>query len=199
MMLNAPFLELAFFVGEANMNRAIHKVSAGTALKGIGRKFTAPNVIGIAGPAEQLAIRGGVMELRTEGGGFCGAPSRPEPRANAMGDIAYSRFIHFANLLNPLYGAILVEYSLESPAELRQDARSLAFQNFFLAKRALDEDSWRMFDQIVGDTAYRDVLPDGLYVSMTTCFNPEARSIASVEAQERSAKIAELLARSLRD
>jgi hypothetical protein len=199
MMLNAPFLELAYFVGEANLVRVIDKVRAETPLEGAGRKFTAPNVIGIAGPVEQLAIRGGTIELRTEGEAFCGEPSRLKPRAGAMGNIAYSRFIHFAGLLNPVYGAILVEYSLESPDELRQDPRSLAFQNFYLAKRALDDRSWSMLQEIVGDSVYRDVLPDGLYVSMTTYFNPEARGIASVEAQALSVKIAELLARSLRD
>jgi hypothetical protein len=199
MMLNAPFLELAYFVGEANLKQAIDKVKAETPFEGVGQKFTAPNVIGIAGPVEQLAIRGGVVELRTEGEAFCGEPSRLKPRARALGNIAYSRFVHFAGLLNPVYGAILVEYSLENPDELRGDPRSLAFQNFYLAKRALDERSWLMLHEIVGESVYRDVLPHGLYVSMTTYFNPEAKGVASVEAQALSEKIAELLARSLRD
>ena len=199
MILNAPLLELAYFVGEANMKGAIDKVRAETALEGVGRKLTAPSVIGIAGPVEQLAVRDGVMELRTEGEAFCGEPSRLKPRAGALGRIAYSRFVHFAALLDPVYGAILVEYSLENPHELRRDPRSLAFQNFYLAKRALDERSWSMLHEIVGDSVYRGLLTDGLYVSMTSYFNPEARGIASVEAQALSVKIAELLARSLRD
>jgi len=58
MMLNAPFLELAYFVGEANLKQAIDKVRAETPLEGAGQKFRAPNVIGIAGPVEQLAVRG---------------------------------------------------------------------------------------------------------------------------------------------
>jgi hypothetical protein len=199
MTLNPPFLELAYFVGEANMNRAIDKVRAGTPLQGDERKFTAPNVIGITGPVEQLAVRGGVMQLRTEGDAFCGEPGRLKPRARTLGNIVCSRFVHFAGLLNPVYGAILVEYSLENPEELRRDPRSLAFQNFYLAKRALDERSWSMLHEIVGDSVYRGLLADGLYVSMTTYFNPEARGIASIEAQTLSVKIAELLARSLRD
>jgi hypothetical protein len=56
-----------------------------------------------------------------------------------------------------------------------------------------------MLHEIVGDSVYRGLLTDGLYVSMTSYFNPEARGIASVEAQALSVKIAELLARSLRD
>jgi hypothetical protein len=199
MMLNAPFLELAYFVGEANMKRAIDKVRAETALEGAGRKFTAPSVIAIAGPVEQLAIRDGVMELRTEGEAFCGKPGRLKPRARSIGHIVSSKFVHFAGLLNPVYGAILVEYSLESPDELRRDSRSLAFQDFYLAKRALDERSWSMLHDIMGDRVYRCTLPDGLYVSMTTYFNQEAKGITSIEAQALSVKIAELLARSLSD
>jgi hypothetical protein len=199
MIMNAPFLELAYFVGEANMKGAIDKVRVETAVEGFGRKFTAPSVIGIAGPAEQLAIRGGVMELRTEGEVFCGRRGQLNPRATSIGNIVYSKFVHFAGLLNPVYGAILVEYSLESTLELRRDSRSLAFQNFYLAKRALDERSWAILHEIVGDSVYRAALPDGLYVSMTTYFNPEAKGLASVEAQALSVKIAGLLARSLRD
>jgi hypothetical protein len=199
MMLSAPFLELAYFVGEANMKQAIDKVRAETPLEEAGRKFTAPGVIGIAGPVEELAVRGGVMELRTEGEVFCGKPSRLKPRARSIGNIVYSKFVHFAGLLNPVYGAILVEYSLESPDELRRDSRSLAFQNFYLAKRALDECSWSALHEIVGDRVYLGALPGGVYISMTTYFNQEAKGIASVEAQALSVKIAELLARSLRE
>jgi len=199
MMLNAPFLELAYFVGEENLKQAIDKVRAETPLEGAGQKFRAPIVIGIAGPVEQLAVRGGVMELRTEGEAFCGEPSRLKPRVRALGNIAYSRFVHFAGLLNPVYGAILVEYSLENPDELRRNPRSLAFQNFYLAKRALDERSWSMLYEIMGDRVYWYALPDGLYVSMTMYFNQEAKGITSIEAQVLSVKIADLLARSLRD
>src|SRR6266850_4831446 len=131
------------------------------------------------------------MELRTEGEAFCGEPSRLKPRVRALGNIAYSRFVHFAGLLNPVYGAILVEYSLENPDELRRNPRSLAFQNFYLAKRALDERSWSMLYEIMGDRVYWYALPDGLYVSMTMYFNQEAKGIASIEAQALSVKIAD--------
>ncbi|UGA42757.1 hypothetical protein HU230_0031385 [Bradyrhizobium quebecense] len=198
-MLDAPFLELAYFVGEANLEQALDKVRAETPLEGAARKFTASNVIGIAGPAEQLAVRGGVIELRTEGEAFCGPSARLDPRARRLGNIAYRRFVHWARLLNPTYGAILVEYSLENPDELRKDQRSLAFRDFYLAKRALDVRAWSKLHEIVGDRAYRHALPDGLYVSMTPYFNPEAAGLASGDAQVLSAKIAELLARSLRD
>jgi hypothetical protein len=199
MMLNAPFLELAYFVGEANLKQAIDKVRIETPLEGAGQKFMAPGVIGIAGPVEQLAVRGGVMELRTEGEAFCGEPSRLKPRARALGNIAYRKFVHFAGLLNPVYGAILVEYSLESPGELRRDSHSLAFQNFYLAKRALDERSLSALHEILGGRVYVGALPGGVYISMTTYFNQAAKGIASVEAQAISVKIAELLARSLRE
>jgi hypothetical protein len=198
MMLDAPFLELAYFVGEANLKQAIDKMRIETPLEGAGQKFIAPGVIGIAGPVEQLAVRGGVIELRTEGEAFCGRPGRLKPRSRTLGKIAYSKFVHFANLLNPLYGAILVEYSLESPDELRRDSRSLAFQNFYLAKRALDERSWSALHESLGDRVYLGSLSSGVYISMTTYFNQEAKGIASVEAQALSVKIAELLARSLR-
>ena len=197
MMLSAPFLELAYFVDEANIKHAIDKVRAETPLEEAGRLFTAPNVIGIAGPVEQLAVRGGVIELRTDGEAFCGKPNGLKPRVRSLGNIAYSRFIHFAGLLDPVYGAILVEYSLESPDELRRDSRSLAFQNFYLAKRALNERAWSTLQEIVGDRAYSRALPGGVYISMTQYFNQEAKGMVSIEAQALSVKIAELLASSL--
>ena len=199
MVLTAPLLELAYFVGEANMKQAIDTVRAETPLEGAGQKFTAPSVVGIAGPVEQLAVRGGVMELRTEGEAFCGKSNRLKPRARSIGHIAYGKFIHFAGLLNPVYGAILVEYSLESPDELRKDSRSLAFQNFYLARRALDVRSWSALHEIIGDRVYSGALPGGVYISMTAHFNQEAKGVSSAEAQARSVKIAELLARSLRE
>jgi hypothetical protein len=199
MELSPPFLELAYFVGEANIEQAIDKVRAETPLEEAGRKFTAPGVIGIAGQLEKMAVRGGVMELRTDGEAFCGRPNRLKSRARSIGNIVYRRFVHFAGLLNPVYGAILVEYSLESPSELRRDSRSLAFQNFYLAKRGLDERSWSALHEIVGDRVYSSALPSGVYISMTTYFNREAKGIASLEAQALSVKIAELLARSLRE
>ncbi|MCC8967785.1 hypothetical protein H8A95_37125 [Bradyrhizobium sp. Pear76] len=197
--MDAPFLELAYFVGEANLKQALDKVRAETPLQGAGGKFTASNVIGIAGPVEQLVVRGGVVELRTEGEAFCGPSGRLDPRARTLGNIAYRRFVHFADLLSPLYGAILVEYSLEDPDELRRYPLSLAFRNFYLAKRALDVRAWSKLHEILGDRAYRHALPDGLYVSMMTDFNPVAKGMTSGEAQELSARIAELLTRALRD
>ncbi len=198
-MLDAPFLELAYFVGETNMKQAIDKIRVETPLEGTGRKFTAPGVIGIAGPVEQLAARGGVMELRTEGEALCGKPGRLQPRAKVIGNIACSRFVHFADILKPLYGAILVEYSLESPDELRRDSRSLVFQNFYLAKRALDGRSWSALHEMLDDRVRVDALASGVYISMTTYFNKEAKGIASAEAQALSVKIAGLLANSLRE
>jgi hypothetical protein len=46
---------------------------------------------------------------------------------------------------------------------------------------------------IAGDGAYVQKSSVGVYVSMTSEFNPEGREIAAIEAQERAARIGAML------
>ena len=197
-MLNAPFLELAYFVGERNIPASVERLRSELFLKGTAPKFSAPDAIGIAGPAEQMAVRGGVIELRTEGESFCSEPGRSKPQADRLGPIAYERFVHFADILAPAYGAILIEYSLEEPDDLLTDSRSLAFENFFLGTPAIDQRTVDDVLSIVGSEAYVSRRAHGVYVSMSPYFNPKQRSIEPVIAHELSAKVGALVAAALR-
>ncbi len=198
-MLDAPFLELAYFVGEFNMARAIDAIKSKFHLCGSSPKFAAPSAIGIAGDREELVVRGGVVEFRSEGGAFSGSESRQQPGVRALGEIVFKKFVSIANLVHPLYGAILVEYSLEDPGELRKDSRSLAFRNFFLAKPALDEHAWRLLWGLFDGRVYRFAAPNGVYISTTPYLNPDGKGLPPTDAQELSAKVGSLLATSLRD
>jgi hypothetical protein len=140
-----------------------------------------------------------VLEVRTEGEAFCGPRYSPIPRATILGATVFEKLVGYSNVLCPLYGAIVVEYSLESPDELRRDSRSLAFRDFYLAKRALDERSWLVLDELLDDRVYRHEMSAGIYVSMSSYFNPEGKELPPIEAQELSVKIGEVLATSIRE
>jgi hypothetical protein len=89
-----------------------------------------------------------------------------------------------------LYGAILVEYTLESPDELRRDPRSLAFRDFYLSRRRLPLALVRSLLALVPDGAYVRELECGVYISMSSEFNPEGGHVESELAQNTSTQIA---------
>ncbi len=161
-----------------------------------GAVFQAPNAVGLARDREQVAVRGGIIEIRTEGERFCGPPGG----INVSGKVrrrVYERFLYFAELLEPAYGAIVVEYSLEEPAELLRDPRSLAFRNFYLSKHRIDPEPIATVIQLVGHDCYIERRRRGVYISTSRDFNPDRRSIDRIEAQKKSGQIANILARAV--
>jgi hypothetical protein len=198
-MLNAPLLSLAWYVGESNITHAVEAVSQATPVRGSAPTFVAPGSVGIGRRNEELVIRGGKLELRAEGEAFCGPADRPNPRAKVLGTKVYKQFCKFSEIIRPLYGAILVEYSLETPDELRADDRSYAFRNFYIARRALPDRAWRTLEALLGERVFRRDIAAGVYVSMWPNLNPDSKGLPSAEASALSARIGRLFAASLRE
>ena len=130
-------------------------------------------------PYEWLT-EGGFLIFRTEGGEFCGPRRDDRATLRSLGLALTSVFLRAAELIDCAYGAILVEYSMETPAELRQSGKSLAFRNFYLST---DRVSHFHIDRIMDEVpvnAYVQRLRRGIYVSMSAEFNPEAKFIALI-------------------
>lgn len=181
------------------MRSAVRALVSGVADGGVPSKLVLPDLVGIASGAEELEVDGGVLILRTEGERFCGPERHERARLCRDGEKVYRRFAEVAARIPARYGAILVEYSLEEPAALRQDPRSLAFQNFFLSSAGVERAVLEGVLRIAGADAYVEEIDSvGVYVSMSAEFNPENRSVPSEEAQGRSARISALIGRAVR-
>ena len=72
---------------------------------------------------------------------FCAEAREARGRLRKLGRTAYKRFLEVAEQVPCIYGAILVEYSLEEPAALREAPRSLAFSNFYLKHFCVDRET----------------------------------------------------------
>lgn len=197
-MLDAPFLELQYYLERSCVGDAINLLVDGIARDVVPGKLVVPNVVGLSAKPEEIEVIGAVLVLRTEGEAFCG-PAR-ENRANLrkLGRRAYGRFLDVAERIQPTYGAILVEYSLEEPRVLRQDPRSLAFRNFFVNRSQLGQSAVDEVLRVAGDDTYIEDREGGVYVSMSAEFNPLGRGIPSLEAQYRSARISAIIGRAAR-
>ncbi|WP_148314474.1 hypothetical protein [Sorangium cellulosum] len=78
---------------------------------------------------------------------------------------------------------------------LRQDPRSLAFRNFFLSEDSLGPVAVQQAVAFAGNDVFVEERKRGIYVSMSTEFNPKGWHIDPLEAQERSTKIAAVVGR----
>jgi hypothetical protein len=136
--------------------------------------------------------------LRTEGEAFCGPWREDRKRLWKLGRRAYQRFVEVADTIPCVYGAILVEYSLEEPHELRADPRSLAFRNFFLSRERLGERAVDEAIRLAGDEAYIEERKAGVYISMAAEFNPKGHGQPWSEAAERSVRISAVVGRAVR-
>jgi hypothetical protein len=153
---------------------------------------------GLSPKLEELEVRGGVVILRTEGVAFCGPFRNNRMRLKKLGRKVYQRFVEVADAIPCVYGAILVEYSLEEPKKLRQDPRSLAFCDFFLSRERLENKAIEEAIRLAGDEAYVESRATGVYISMSAEFNPKGRSIPSPESLWRSARISSVIGRAAR-
>jgi hypothetical protein len=195
--LDPPFLELAFYLGEANVD-AHGPVLTPNIDTVAPRKLGVAGAVGLVDEAQEVEIQRGIMIFRTEGQNFCGVLRADRQRLTKLGRRVRDRFVQLADSIDCVYGAILVEYSLETPAELRHDSRSLAFRNFFLNRRALGPWVTDECLRIAGEDAAVERTAAGVYVSMSTEFNPFGRQVEPLEAQRRSTEIAAVLAKAAR-
>ncbi len=197
-MLEPPFLELQYYLRPDSVNAAFELLTLGVNAHPTRKRVTVPQAIGLIERIEEVEAIGNVVVLRSEGELFCGPNRNDAARLRKLGLLVYRRFVEVANLIPAVYGAILVEYSLEEPNALEQDARSLAFRNFFVGKQYLSGKAINDVIKIAGNEAYLEQSVGGVYISMSGEFNPDGKTIASLEAQERSARIAAVLARAAR-
>jgi hypothetical protein len=193
-----PFLELEYYVGRAEMETTIHRLVDGLQPGLVPSYLIIPKAVGLSQKPEELVVRGGVVILRTEGLAFCGPFRDDRRRLKKLGRKVYQRFVEVADAIPCVYGAILVEYSLEEPEKLRQDPRSLAFRDFFLSRERLENKAIEEAIRLAGDEAYVESRASGVYISMNAEFNPKGRSIPWLEAQERSVQISAVIGRAAR-
>lgn len=196
-MLDPPYLELQYYVAD-RANEAMGLLSGNAHYTTNQRKLVVPGLVGLRSESEELERFGRVIALRTEGETFCGEGRKARGRLRRLGSIAYKRFVEVAELVPCIYGAILVEYSLEEPEALRKDPRSLAFRNFYVRHAHVSGETLKTIVQLAGSNAYVETLERGTYVSMSAEFNPDRRDINSIESQERSVEIASVFANALK-
>ncbi len=166
-MVNAPFLELAFYLGRERAGDAVGALRAW------------PSLLGVPGREEELRTKmdGSVVVVRTEGEEFCGPDWASKPGTVTLARRLAAAFVRVAESIDCAYGAILVEYSLEGPEQLREDPRSYAFRNFYLSRQRLPADLVERVLALVPKEAYVRELQRGLYVSMSGEFNPDGRGV----------------------
>lgn len=184
--MQAPFLELAFYVGIDKVAGALNSINTTRVTHG---EASRARIIGLSNRDEEVRPFHGSVVVRTEGVDFCGPWRDDTHRLQESGRRVYEAFIHVAESIDCLYGAILVEYSLESPEELRHDPRTLAFQNFYLSRSRLPATLMSRLLAFVPPEAYVREFDHGVYVSMSREFNPLGRGIASELAQNTSTQI----------
>jgi hypothetical protein len=197
--LDPPFLELEYYVGPAELETTAHRLVDGLQPGIVPSALVMPKTVGLLSQKpEELVVRGGVVILRTEGLAFCGPFRDNRARLKKLGRRVYKRFVEVADAIPCVYGAILVEYSLEEPEKLRQYPRSLAFRDFFLNRERLENKAIEEAIRLAGDEAYVESRASGVYISMNAEFNPKGRSIPSPESQWRSERISAVIGRAAR-
>jgi len=194
-MLDPPFLELEYYVGRLSLETAVQQLADGVKPGLIPSKLAIPSAVGLSHKMEELEVIGGVVVLRTEGELLCGTNRDDRARLRKLGGRVYRRFVHVADQIPSVYGAILIEYSLEEPKALRQDPRSLAFRDFFLSSEHLERNAIDEVIRLAGSEAYVERRLRGVYVSMSGEFNPKGQGVLPLEAQERSARISGVIGR----
>ena len=115
---------------------------AQSAIGDVPTRLPSPGLVGLSTQVpEELSVRGGVVALRTEGRLLEMVDRMASSQSHAPGVLVYRRFTQVANLLPAAYAAIVVEDSLDEPAALRADPRSLVFRDFFVAYDAFGEEA----------------------------------------------------------
>jgi hypothetical protein len=194
MTIQPPFLELSYYVGVARTGDALEQIGVRKEAIGNRKKICFPGIVGISEQQEEVDAIEGRLILRTEGELFSGVERGNTQTVRELGLVVYRRFLEVARSIDCCYGAILFEYTLELPDELR-NSKSLAFRNFYLSSKRLSKKTLKAVELEAGAEAFiEEDAEGGMYVSMTADFNPRAQSLDPIDAQERSVRIAEIVA-----
>ncbi|AKT37788.1 hypothetical protein [Chondromyces crocatus] len=195
--MHAPFLEFSFYVGAAGERPAVEALVPNVPPGELPEKLYAPKLIGVMKGPEILAVYDRLVVLRTKGEAFCFPSCEEKVQPRRLGRIVYKRFVEIVDTISCYYGAILVEYSLETPEELQRDPRSLAFRDFFVSEEVLGSRTVQQIIALAGDDAYVEQRRRGVYISMNKELNPRHRQVAQLDQQERSMRIAMVLGKAL--
>jgi hypothetical protein len=159
----------------------------------IGISDGVPEVITYCGVSSDASlVDNPSISIRGEGWVFS-TPGQ-EKQARKAGRHCYEKFIEICSALDPDYASILNEDSLPCSYDLANGVGKRCFANFFVSARAYDAKVVSVIEHLFSD-AYLERLPNGIYVSTWSYFNPGATTIERKIAIERSAKVAGLLGR----
>ena len=220
--LEAPFLELAFFLRKPTIRQAL---ACASGLEGYGRQVAGKiefvwdgqvREVSIgevdeeyslrSGEAfrlplcssswevpeeEVLELRDGILLLRSNGDLFSG-PHEDSSATIKRGKEVSRLFQDLAWSVRPYYAAICLEYSLETPDELRKDWRSQAFFDFFVDGQAIGLALQEEIKELVKG-AFISEHDSALYVSMTGWFNPMEINVSTEDASDMSGNVAKVL------
>ncbi|MBA3943778.1 MAG: hypothetical protein H0X37_04365 [Herpetosiphonaceae bacterium] len=138
------------------------------------------------------------VAIWTEGELFSGTfPKTHAGQARKVGQQTYERFRLLVEALAPAYAAITTEYGLECPEDLRRDARSYAFQDFFVSRSYLGANKVAKIQNLFAE-AYAEPVGDGIYISCHRFFNPEGKDSEAKYGSGQSGEVARLIASTVR-
>jgi hypothetical protein len=124
------------------------------------------------------------IAIWSSGDVFSGIEKRGlEATARREGRKAYKRFVELVQRLDPDYGSITVEWSLETPTQLAHTPVTRSFANCYLNHAIVEGIS-------IPPTMYVEELSNGVYVSSDPAFHPTGKSVTYQEYKEFSTKIA---------
>lgn len=137
-------------------------------------------------------INNKIVRLVTTGEDYTtgGDPKRGQKRGIRISQ----KFRRLCSRLAPTYAAITVEYPLETPEQLLQDASSYAFRNFYLGFADFSPRTVKAVRALLSD-AYVEEMDAGVYFSSYSAFNEAGVNAGT--ASGNSSKVAALLAKDL--
>lgn len=157
--------------------------------------------IGISGDTADLVTFNGVsrpallrnshpVSISAEGWVF----STPgyEKKAIKAGRRCYNRFLHYCKSLQPDYAAILNENSLPSACDLLREKGDRCFYDFFVNAEVYGEHLLQHLECMYKD-AFLERIGNGLFVSVSSWYNPKGLKINRLEASRRSVAVSKLL------
>lgn len=194
--VSPPFLELSYYVGPAGVPPTLAALVKDLPPGEPPTLFELTDPV--LGGTEQIAVYDGIVLLRTCGDAFCGPQGSKLADAKRLGPRVYNRFVAVADLIPCIYGAILIEYSLETPEQLHNGCSSLAFRSFYLDEEALGRAAIEAAITLAGAHAYVEKRSNGVYISTRSWFNPRGRDMRPPDDDDPSARIAAVVGRAAR-